>query len=117
MRETMSDKNNIGTVNGEVVEVTVDNVSDLSKAVKDKVPRIIVTGKLAKKLKPLTKVKVNNASLSYGMSRTGLVSACKGIPPIVLVTLIMTIGMVTIVGLFLGYTIKISGQNVEWNKK
>lgn len=88
--------------------VVVNNKEQLKKALDSKAEYIIVRGKLAKKLKPLSKVKKSKDTekLSESMYQAALITYLGVLPVKVAITLIVTVGVATIVALLKDYNIK-----------
>ncbi|MEB1809753.1 MAG: hypothetical protein LPK26_21085 [Bacillaceae bacterium] len=94
--------------------VHVSTMSELKDAVKQKRERIVVDGKLANKLSILAKVK-DKPDVHPGMSTSQLAGSLAGVaavPVAVWITLIIATGVTVIVGLLLGYNLKVKvGDN------
>lgn len=90
--------------------VVVTTKSQLEDALKNKESSIIVRGKLAKKIFPLSIFKHKhvpmNLSTNMGFAEaSGALSSLVGIPVVVAITLIVTIGLVAIIAILRDYRI------------
>lgn len=94
--------------------VTVSKKAELAKAVKNKENTIVVTGDLVNKLKPIAKVK-GNSNIHEGMTKGELISA-GALAESVMITLIITVGIVVIVAIIFNYNVRlvvnpVTGEN------
>lgn len=95
--------------------IVVDNKEDLKTALSNRKQTIVVKGKLAKRLRPLSKIKKAPANLNPNISpATGalMIAPLAEIPVAVAITLIITIGVVSIVAILKDYSVKVSGDEV-----
>lgn len=109
--------------------VTVYDKKSLKRAVTKKEDIIVVKGKLARKLRPLAKIKgaavVNNNSTkgvrmdaSINTAAAGaLISSTYVIPVSVSIILIITVGLVAIIAIFNDYNMRISNEEIILEKK
>ncbi|MGX8176300.1 hypothetical protein ACWS7L_02285 [Exiguobacterium artemiae] len=93
---------------------TVLTIKELKVALANKEPRIVIRGKLAKQLKPLTKLNKQSAS-NIPTSQGALVASftLSGIGTAVAITLIVTIGIVSIVAMLKNYNMVLRSGDSE----
>ena len=97
--------------------MTVTTKEELKTALQNKENTIIVKGKLAKKIKPLSLLKKSNKKLNIdeNMSTTaaaGFLSTIAGISVAVAITLIVTIGIVAIVAILNNYRMVVKNDEI-----
>lgn len=86
--------------------VVAESKNELKKAIKNKERKIIVRGKLAKKIMYLRHVP--NKEIDSDMSETQLQSVLAGVmTPAVSITLILMLGVVAITAILRGYKINV----------
>ncbi|MEG0774383.1 hypothetical protein [Clostridium sp.] len=97
--------------------VTVTTKEELKTALKNKENTILVKGKLAKKIKPLSLLKKSDKKINIdeNMSTTaaaGFMSTIAGISVAVAITLIITVGIVGIVAMLNDYKMVIKDNEI-----
>lgn len=97
--------------------VTVTTKEELKTALQNNENIIIVKGKLAKKIKPLSLLKKSNKKLNIdeSMSTTaaaGFLSGIAGISVAVAITLIVTIDIVAIVAILTNYRMVVKNDEI-----
>lgn len=106
--------------------VIVNKKQELKDALKNKEETILIRGKLARKISKLEKFKKTEKcdELCENLSKVRAVATISslGVPVVVAITLIITLGVVSIVAILKNYTIKVkkgekSGFEVELNKE
>ena len=94
--------------------IIVYTKGELKEAIQRGDKHIIVKGKLAKKIQPFSKVKKSQVSnLSSSMSANMVAGVLVDVPTVVAITLIITIGVVTIVAILKNYRIIIRKPDEE----
>lgn len=101
--------------------VLVTDKTGLKEAVKNLEQEIIVTGKFAKMLKPFTykrKKSVNiNPTDTHYMAAGAIASSFVGLSVSVALTLIITLGIVTIIAIFRDYDVEYSSDKLSLKRK
>ncbi|GKU29305.1 hypothetical protein [Clostridium folliculivorans] len=94
--------------------VTVTSKDELKTALKNKENTIVVKGKLAKKIKPLSILKKSNKKINIDKSASTAVAAgaLVGIPIAVAITLIVTLGIVAIVAILNDYRMVVRNDEI-----
>lgn len=93
---------------------SVSTKNELQKAIRNKESKIIVTGSLAKKLKPFAKANTLNKG-TIGTTQSAAVGALglAGISTAVAITLIVTLGLVVVVAILKDYNVRLKNGDQE----